>query len=179
MTDIIEDHPIFEDYQPEPYKVYAQTDSENIITAIGSSGFIDDPTDWVQIDEGYDNEKHYHAQNNYLEKGLIDEQGCFNYKLDDAKPFGEMAVERTAEEKQAEIDARPAPPPTPQEQIAALTEDVEAVAEATAYDLEDTTAIAEAIAYGLEDATALGEALAGALVEIESLKARIAVLEGE
>lgn len=125
MTDIIEDHPIFEDYQPEPYKVYAQIDSDSIITAIGSSVFIQDTEGWVQIDEGYDNEKHYHAQNNYLEKGLIDDAGCYNYKLDDTKPFGEMAVERTATEKQAEIDARPAPPLTETEVLRDYVLDVD------------------------------------------------------
>lgn len=106
MTDIIEDYPIPEDYQPEPYKVYAQIDPENIITAIGSSEFIQDLTDWIQIDEGF-GDRYHHAQGNYLEKGLIDEQGCCNYNLID----GEVA-ERSLEEKQAEIDARPAPPPT-------------------------------------------------------------------
>lgn len=96
-----------EEYESEPYIVYVQIYSENIITAIGSSAFIQDTEGWVQIDEGYDNVKHQHAQGNYLPKGLIDESGCYNYKLIDG-----IATERTAEEKQAEIDARPAPPPT-------------------------------------------------------------------
>ncbi len=174
MTGEYIEQPIIDEYEPEPIKVYVQTDSENHITAIGSSEFIHDTEGWVQIDEGYDNVKHQHAQGNYLEKGLIDENGCYNYKLVDG-----ATVERTAEEKQAEIDARPTPPPTPQEQIIALTEDVEAVAEATAYGLEDTAAIAETLAYGLEDATVLGETLAMALIEIESLKAEIAALKGE
>lgn len=174
MTEETIEQPIIDEYEPEPYKVYVQTDSQNRITAIGSSGFIHDPTDWVQIDEGYDNEKHYHAQNNYLEKGLMDENGCWNYVLVD-----DEVVERTQEEKQAEIDARPAPPPTPQEQITAISEDVEAIAVTTAHGLEDTAAIGETLAYGLEDATALGEALAMALVEIEALKAEVAALKGE
>lgn len=73
----------------------------------------------------------------------------------------------------------PAPPPTPQEQITALTEDVEAIAVTAAYNLEDTAAIGETIANSLEDTTALAETLAMAMLEIESLKAEIAALKGE
>ncbi len=173
MTEETIEEPIVEEYEPEPIKVYVQIDSGGTVTAINSSAFIQNPTEWKQIDEGY-GDRYHHAQGNYLPKPIMDEQGCRNYKLIDL-----FIVERAPEEKQAEIDARPAPPPAPQEQITALTEDVEAVAVTMAYNLEDTAAIAEMVAYSLEDATALGEALAGALEEIEALKARIAVLEGE
>ncbi|AFL99538.1 hypothetical protein Desde_1106 [Desulfitobacterium dehalogenans ATCC 51507] len=171
--DLILEEP-FDEYEQEPIKVYVQTDTDGRIISINSSVFLDDPTGWVQIDEGYDNVKHYHAQGNYLPNGLFDESGCYNYRLIDGEVVG-----RTAEEKQAETDARPAPPPTLDERVTSLGEDVEAVAEATAFTLEDTAAIAETFAYALDDTSALAETLAMALLEIEGLKQEIKVLKGE
>ena len=80
------------------YKVYAKTDENGIITAINSSAFLSDMTNWTEIDEG-EGDKYHHAQNNYLAAGLTDENGIFNYKLVDGKP--EL---RTAEEKAPEFE---------------------------------------------------------------------------
>ncbi len=96
------------------YIVYIKTDTESNITAINSSAFLMDTTDWIRIDEGL-GDKYHHAQGNYLEKGLMDENGCYNYKLVDGQ-----IVERTAEEKAAEIASRPLPPPTAEERLEAL-----------------------------------------------------------
>ena len=79
------------------YIVYAKTDLESRIIAIDSSAFLTDFTDWVQIDEGI-GDKYHHAQGNYLENGLMEENGVYNYKL-----VGGAPVERTEEEKQAEL----------------------------------------------------------------------------
>lgn len=79
------------------YIVYVKTDSESRITAIDSSAFLTDLTGWIQIDEGT-GDKYHHAQGNYLEKGLMDENGCYNYKLVDG-----AAVERTDEDKASEL----------------------------------------------------------------------------
>ena len=80
------------------YKVYVITDENGIITAINSSAFLSDVTEWTEIDEG-EGDKYHHAQNNYLSAGLMDENGIFNYKLTDGKP-----VLRTAEEKAPELE---------------------------------------------------------------------------
>ena len=80
------------------YTVYAKTNENGIITAINSSAFISDATEWTEIDEGV-GDKYHHAQNNYLSAGLIDENGIFNYKLTNGKP--EL---RTAEEKAPELE---------------------------------------------------------------------------
>lgn len=116
MTDQIEE-PIVEEQTPpeepmpeeptieEPIKVYAQTDTENRITAVNSSIFLPDPTGWVQIDEGQ-GDRYAHAQGQYLPKGQLDENGCLNYALVDG-----VLTERTEAEKRAEIDARPEPLP--------------------------------------------------------------------
>jgi len=96
------------------YIVYVKTDTENRIIAVNSSAFLTDITNWIQIDEGV-GDKYHHAQGNYLEKGLMDENYLYNYKL-----IGGTVVERTAEEKASEIASRPLPPPTVEERLEAL-----------------------------------------------------------
>ena len=66
-------------------KVYVKLNENNVITQINSSIFLKDTTDYVEIDEGM-GDKYAHAQGNYLEKGLFDEQGRYNYKLIDNVP---------------------------------------------------------------------------------------------
>lgn len=83
----------------ELYSVYIMTDSSQNITAINSSAFLDDVSNWVQIDEGI-GDKYHHAQGHYLEEGLTDENGCYNYKL-----VSGAITERTDEEKQADLDS--------------------------------------------------------------------------
>ena len=80
------------------YTVYAKANENGIITAINSSAFIYDATEWTEIDEGV-GDKYHHAQNNYLSAGLTDENSIFNYKLTDGKP-----KLRTAEEKAPELE---------------------------------------------------------------------------
>lgn len=81
----------------ESYKVYIKTDENGNITAVNSSAFISDVTDWTLIDEGT-GDKYHHAQNNYLDKPLTDENGLYNYKLVD----GNIA-ERTEADKAPEL----------------------------------------------------------------------------
>ncbi|SHK79003.1 hypothetical protein [Desulforamulus aeronauticus] len=88
------------------YIVYVKTDENSNITAINSSAFLQDTTDWNKIDEGI-GDVYHHAQGNYLEKGLFDNNGCYNYKLVDS-----IILERTDEEKQIEISVRPVPEPS-------------------------------------------------------------------
>lgn len=86
----------------ETYKVYVKTDENSVITAINSSAILPnviiEADKWTEIDEGT-GDKYAHAQNNYLDKPLIDENGIFNYLLIDGKP-----VLRSDEHKQPEID---------------------------------------------------------------------------
>lgn len=62
------------------FKVYVKTDSNNRITAINSSNFIKDLTDWIYIDEGV-GDKYHHAQNNYFKDGIYDMEGIPKYQL--------------------------------------------------------------------------------------------------
>ena len=78
-------------------KVYVKTDDLNNVIAVNSSDFLSDTTDWTLIDEGV-GDKYHHAQNNYLDKPLTDENGLYNYKLVD----GNIA-ERTEADKYPEL----------------------------------------------------------------------------
>ena len=60
-------------------KVYIKVNSNNEVIDINSDIFIKDLTNWVYIDEGF-GDKYAHAQSQYLEKGLINEDGRYNYK---------------------------------------------------------------------------------------------------
>lgn len=101
----------------ENIKVYIKVDINNVIVSINSSIFLNDTTGYTMIDEGQ-GDKFSHAQSNYLEKGLIDSKGKYNYKLVDSK-----IVELTDEEKEKLF-----PTPTPQKtELELLKETVDAL----------------------------------------------------
>jgi hypothetical protein len=79
----------------DEYKVYVRTDSGGIITDINSSAFISGDG-WTEIDCG-EGDRFHHAQGNYLEAGLTDGDGLYNYKL-----VGGVLVLRSDEEKAPE-----------------------------------------------------------------------------
>lgn len=95
------------------YKVLVQTDNDGRVTAINSDAFINGEG-WMQIDEGT-GDRYHHAQNNYLQKPLMNERGVYCYKLVDG-----MVTQRTQTEMDADFSARPAPPPTTEERVDAL-----------------------------------------------------------
>ena len=94
-------------------KVYVKLDENKIITQINSSIFLKDMTDYICIDEGT-GDKYAHAQGNYLEKGLTDEKGRYNYKW-----YRNKLVELSDEEKE-ELFPTPTPQPTNDERLEAL-----------------------------------------------------------
>lgn len=79
------------------YKVYIKINANEEITAVNSSEFLPDTKGWIEIDSGI-GDKYHHAQNNYFDKPLTDENGLYNYK------FVEGAViERTNEDKASDL----------------------------------------------------------------------------
>ena len=95
------------------YIVYVKINDAGCITAINSSAFLTDTTDWIEIDSG-NSDKYHHAQGNYLPMSLYEERGIPRYKLVESKP-----VKRT----QKEIDADYIEPvPQPSETDTALVE---------------------------------------------------------
>lgn len=67
------------------YKVYVSL-QDGYITSINSEIFLsqEEIQTMTEIDKG-EGDKYAHAQSQYLEKGLVDEYGRYNYKLADGK----------------------------------------------------------------------------------------------
>ena len=74
----------FVEIPEEPIKVYAKVNTNNEIIEVGSSVFIQDTTGWVEIDEGF-GDKFAHAQSQYFEKPLMNEDGTYNYSYIDGQ----------------------------------------------------------------------------------------------
>jgi len=64
--------------------VYVRVDENNNIIEVNSDIFIPDLTGWIKIDEGV-GDKYAHAQSQYFEKPLINDNGNYNYKLVNGK----------------------------------------------------------------------------------------------
>lgn len=62
----------------KPIKVYIKINSNNEIIEVGSSVFINDLTGWVEIDGGF-GDKYAHAQSQYFDKPLMNDDGSYNY----------------------------------------------------------------------------------------------------
>lgn len=100
-------------------KVYIQTDAEGrIVRCEGGYTTPTDLTDWAYIDEGT-GDRYNLCQGNYFPGGLYTIDGIPRYKWD-----GTQAVERTEEELEADRKARPAPPPTAEQRISDLEEQI-------------------------------------------------------
>ena len=99
------------DFQIETYIVYIKINSENYITAINSSEFITNLTDWIKIDEGY-GDKYYHAQGNYFPEPIITESGVWRYKFVDNVPLECTPEEIAAQEALIPSDSEQSQNPT-------------------------------------------------------------------
>ena len=88
----------------EEYIVYVKVD-DGVIVDINSNAFISGEG-WTEIDRG-EGDKYHHAQGHYLEHGLADADGLYNYKLVRGVPVlrsdEEKAPERARIAAQAEI----------------------------------------------------------------------------
>lgn len=68
------------------YKVYVKLNEDKCITSINSEIFLsnEEMQSMKNIDEG-EGDKYVHAQSQYLENGLIDKYGRYNYKFVEGK----------------------------------------------------------------------------------------------
>lgn len=68
------------------YKVYVKLNEDKCITLINSEIFLsnEEMQAMTNIDEG-EGDKYAHAQSQYLENGLIDKYGRYNYKYVEGK----------------------------------------------------------------------------------------------
>lgn len=60
--------------------VYAKFDEEGYIIDINSDIFIENFDNWIKIDEGY-GDKYAHAQNQYFDKAIINDEGKFYIRI--------------------------------------------------------------------------------------------------
>ena len=84
----------------KPYIVYVKPNDSGYITAVNSSAFLTDTTEWIEIDSGY-GDKYHHAQGNFFPKPLYTAAGAYRYKL-----VNGGSVECTAEEIAQQEEAR-------------------------------------------------------------------------
>ena len=120
-------------------KVYIQTDTEGrILRCEGGYTTPADLTGWHEIDEGT-GDKYNLCQSHYFEGGLYTMDGIPRYRWD-----GSAAVLRTEEELEADRAARPAPPPSTNERISILEEQL-AQSDETAITLYEAQEAQEAI----------------------------------
>ena len=105
-------------------QVYAKADAAGRVEELGSSVFLKDPSGWTLIDEG-EGDRYAHAQGNYLDKPLTEEDGTHNYMLD-----GSTIREATSEEKEAEKAAFPEPEPSREEQLEAQVAELQSQVDA-------------------------------------------------
>ena len=109
----------------ETYIVYVKPNDSGYITAVNSSAFLIDTTEWVEIDRGY-GDKFHHAQGNYFHQTIITEGGAYRYKLVDGVP-----TECTAEEIAAQEEAlKPVPTPSLVNRVEVLETDAAETREA-------------------------------------------------
>lgn len=59
-------------------KVYIKVNEQHEIIEVGSSIFIKNLEGWTEIDEG-SGDKYVHAQGNYFDKPIKNEDGTYNY----------------------------------------------------------------------------------------------------
>lgn len=89
------------------YKVYVSL-QDGYITSINSEIFLSQEkiSTMTEIDRGQ-GDKYAHAQSQYLEKGLVDEQGRYNYKLVEGKVIEVTEAEKpTIEEPEQQATAQ-------------------------------------------------------------------------
>lgn len=96
-----------------PCVVMIKIDEKNRIIAIDSDSFIQDKSEWIEIDRGY-GDKYYHAQTQYLSTPLINLDGIYQYKF-----INNEILERTEEEIQQDKEEI-VTPVTDQERIEQL-----------------------------------------------------------
>ena len=85
------------------YIVYVKPNENGYITAINSSAFLVDTTDWVEIDKGY-GDKYHHTQGNYFLQPIYTMGGAYRYKLVNSEPV-ECTTEEIAEQEKAIQDS--------------------------------------------------------------------------
>lgn len=101
------------EHENKPISVYIRTDDQGRVIGINSDAFLPATDGWQKVDEGH-GDKFHHAQGNYLDESLTDENGVFRFKLKNGK-----VTKRTKKEMEADVQAQPVQP-TDRERIEEL-----------------------------------------------------------
>lgn len=84
ITEEFVEEEFVEQIPEEPIKVYIKVNNNNEVIDINSELFIQDLTNWIEIDSGF-GDKYAHAQSQYFPNSLMSEEGKWNYKYIDGK----------------------------------------------------------------------------------------------
>lgn len=69
---------------PNITSVYVKLNKNNEIVEVLSDRFISDYSNWVKVDEGV-GDKFDHAQSQYFDKPLMNDDGTYNYSFIDGQ----------------------------------------------------------------------------------------------
>ena len=75
------------DYIEEPTRVYIEIDKDNNIIKVFSNDFEQPKETSIEIDKGC-GDKFRHAQSQYFDKPLMNENGTYNYTYENGKVKG-------------------------------------------------------------------------------------------
>ena len=89
-----------------PYIVYVKPNDAGYITAVNSSDFLTDTTNWTDIDSGF-GDKYHHAQGNYFDLPIMTDGGAYRYKLAEGAVVKCTPEEIAQQEKANVTDAEP------------------------------------------------------------------------
>lgn len=103
----------------ENIEVYIKINRAEKVIAVNSEIFIENTEGWLKIDEGK-GDKYAHAQGNYFEKPIINENGVHNYVWENG-----AVREATAEEKEMELSSFPKPTPSAEADLLSMAVDHE------------------------------------------------------
>lgn len=90
------------------YTVFVKADSQGRIIDINSDAFLTGLDGWMAIDSG-EGDCFLHAQGNYLEKPLMDDNGVYQYKLVDGAVCERTEAEKSADKQPEGVSPSPAP----------------------------------------------------------------------
>ena len=70
------------------FEVYVKVNADGYIIEVGSNVFIRDYIGWILIDKNVKGDRGAHAQTQYFDKPLMNDDGTYNYKYEDGKIIG-------------------------------------------------------------------------------------------
>lgn len=108
------------EHENKPISVYVKTDETGRVIGINSDAFLPSLDGWQKVDEGH-GDRFHHAQGNYLDLPLTDENGVYRYELKNGK-----IKERKKKDMEADVQEQPKHP-TQEERLERLENAITAI----------------------------------------------------